>query len=108
MLAINADRNCVIGVEMRHLCHHADLRAVGDDGIALAQIARMVKNDGGLHFAAMDQRACAEPHRGADQQQEEKFSHHRCTVNSRLTIRILHSFVFVLKNAVHSPPPRWN
>src|SRR3954454_6613264 len=108
MLAIDADRNGVVAVEMRHLRHHADPRAIGEDGIAFAQVAGMAKNDGGLHLAAMHERACAEPHRGSDQQQEEEFSHHRCTVNSRLTIRILHSFAFVLKNALHSPPPWWN
>ena len=98
------------------LMREADCRAEGQRRsacpavrrIALAQIACVVENDRGLYLAAMHQRACAEPHRGPDQQEQEEFSHHRCTVNSRLAIRILHSFVFVLKTALHSPPPRWN
>src|SRR5437763_3141630 len=108
MLAIDADRDCIVAVEMSHLPHDADLRTAGDDGIALAEIVRVVENDRGLYPAAMHQRACAEPHGGPDQQQQEEFSHHRCSVNSRLATRILHSFVFVLKTALHSPPPRWN
>ena len=105
MVAVDRDRYGIRVIEMRDLADDADRLSVRDDRIALAQCPGAIENDRGPDLAAMDQRSGAEPHRSDDDHQYQQFSHHRCHVNSRLTIRILHSKFFVLKNALHSPTP---